>query len=145
MFHEIMVLGNLGNDPDLRYTAQGTAVCNMNVATNRKYESNGTMVEETVWFRVATWGKSAEAVSQYLHKGDPVFVTGRLKPDENGHPGVWTKNDGTAAASFEINASTVKFINGVKRGTTVAADDASPLPVSNPPTQVAAKPDSFVV
>jgi single-strand DNA-binding protein len=112
MFHNVTILGNLGMDPELRYTATGTAVCNMNVATNRKYEYNGEMVEETVWFRVSVWGKSGEAVANYLHKGDPVFVEGRLKPDSNGGPAVWTKTDGTPAANFEINASNVKFING---------------------------------
>jgi len=131
-----MILGNLGMDPELKYTPQGSMVCNFNVASNRKYnDGNGVLVEETIWFRVSAWGKSAEAVSTYLHKGDPVFIEGRLRPDVNGNPNIWMKSDGSAGASFEVSASTIKFINGSKKGQTVVVDSV-PAPQQAQPTRI---------
>jgi single-strand DNA-binding protein len=119
-FHTIVAVGHLGRDPELRYTASGQAVTNFSMATSRKYTGgDGQQVDETVWFRVSVWGKQAEAVNQYLKKGRMVLVEGRLRGDENGSPRVWTRQDGTPAASFEINAQTVRFLSG--RGDDVAA------------------------
>jgi single-strand DNA-binding protein len=113
MFHKVILVGNLGRDPEMRYTPSGQAVTNLSVATNRKYtNSNGDTVEETVWFRVSVWGRQAEATNTYLSKGRQVLVEGRLVPDENGNPKTWTRQDGSAAASFEINAQTVRFLGG---------------------------------
>ncbi len=113
MFHTVILVGNLGRDPEMRYTPSGQAVTNLNVATNRKYtNSNGESVEETVWFRVAVWGRQAEACHQYLRKGRQVLVEGRLQSDENGNPRIWNRQDGTPAASFEVNAQTVRFLGG---------------------------------
>lgn len=112
MHHEIEILGNLGRDPEMRYTPSGQAVTNFNVATNRKYTtSGGDEVKETIWFRVSTWGKTAEACNQYLKKGSGVFVKGRLIADsDTGGPKIWTRQDGSAAASFEVNAQNVRFL-----------------------------------
>jgi single-strand DNA-binding protein len=148
MFHNVTILGNLGTDPDMRYIPSGTAVCSFNVATNRKYtNSDGTLVEETVWFKITTWGKQAEAVADYLHKGDPVFIEGRLKPDESGNPNIWTRQDGTAAANFEVTANTVKFINGGKRAQNAAVNQAqSPVQVpAQAPKQVSQTVDEIEV
>ena len=126
-YHTIIIVGNLGRDPELRYTPNGTPVANFTVASNRTYtDSNGEQVKETVWFRVSTWGKQAEAVSQYLHKGSRVLVEGRLTPDLNtGGPRIWTRQDGTAAASYEVNASTVRFLGGGNgNGHQQSADEA---------------------
>lgn len=113
MYHTIIIVGNLGRDPEMRYTPNGQAVTNFNVATNRQYtSSDGTQVKETIWFRVSTWGKTAETTNQYLKKGSKVLVEGRLIPDqESGGPRVWTRQDGTSAASFEINANIVRFLS----------------------------------
>lgn len=113
MYHTIIIVGNLGKDPEMRYLPSGQAVTNFNVASNRKYTgSDGQSVEETIWFRVSAWGKQAEACNQYLHKGSKVLVEGRLTPDKTtGGPTIWTKQDGTAGASFEVNAATVKFLS----------------------------------
>jgi single-strand DNA-binding protein len=112
MYHTIIIVGNLGRDPEMRYTPSGQAVTNFNVATNRQYtDSNGQQVKETIWFRVSTWGKQAETCNQYLKKGNKVLVEGRLVPDQaTGGPRVWTRQDGTASASFEISANTVRFL-----------------------------------
>lgn len=113
MYQNLIIVGNLGRDPEMRYTPSGQAVTNFNVATNRKYTtSDGNKVEETTWFRVSTWGKTAEACNQYLKKGSKVLVEGRLNPDpDTGGPKIWTRQDGTSAASFEVTANQVRFLS----------------------------------
>ncbi len=112
MYHTVILVGNLGRDPEMRYTPSGQPVTNMSVATSRQYtDSNGQQVKETIWFRVSVWGKQAEACNQYLKKGNKVLVEGRLIPDNStGGPRIWNRQDGTAASSFEISASTVRFL-----------------------------------
>jgi single-strand DNA-binding protein len=113
MYHKIIIVGNLGKDPEMRYTDDGTPVTSFSVATNRKWNrSDGSQGEETVWFRVTAWRRMAEVCNQYLQKGRQVLVEGQLKPDENGGPRVWTGNDGVARASYEVTALTVKFLGG---------------------------------
>jgi len=117
----------------MRYTPAGKPVTNLSVATNRRYtNSAGDPVEETVWFRVSVWGKQAEACAQYLSKGRQVLVEGRLIGDENGNPRIWTRQDGSPGASFELNAQTVRFLgSGQARaeaeGEAVAEDDEIPF------------------
>ncbi len=113
MYHTVILVGNLGRDPEMRYTPSGQPVTNMSVATSRQYtDSNGQQVKETIWFRVSVWGKQAEACNQYLKKGNKVLVEGRLIPDNaTGGPRIWNRQDGTAAASFELSASTVRFLS----------------------------------
>lgn len=113
MYHTIILVGNLGRDPEMRYTPSGQAVTNFNVATNRQYTaSDGTQVKETIWFRVSTWGRSAEVCNQYLRKGSKVLVEGRLIPDpKTGGPRVWQGQNGPGA-SFEVSASMVRFLPG---------------------------------
>ncbi len=113
MYQNLIIVGNLGRDPEMRYTPSGQAVTNFNVATNRKYTaSDGNQVNETTWFRVSTWGKTAEVCNQYLKKGSKVLVEGRLNPDPStGGPRVWTRQDGTSAASFELTANQVRFLS----------------------------------
>ncbi len=113
MYHTIILVGNLGRDPEMRYTPSGQPVTNFNVATNRQYtDSNGQQVKETIWFRVSTWGKQAETCNQYLKKGSKVLVEGRLVPDPaTGSPRIYKKQDGSSGSSFEISASTVRFLS----------------------------------
>ena len=111
-FHTVILIGNLGRDPEMRYTPSGQPVTSFSVASNRSYTgSDGQKVDETIWFRITAWGKQAETCNQYLRKGSKVLVEGRLVPDKNGGPRVWTKQDGTAGASFEVTASTVRFLS----------------------------------
>ena len=114
MYHKLVVVGHLGRDPEMRYTASGTPVTNFSVATSRRWtDQQGEQREETVWIRVACWGKLAETTNQYLNKGRLVLVEGRLQPDpESGGPRVWTGNDGATRASFEMTAETVRFLGG---------------------------------
>jgi len=113
MYHTIIIVGNVGKDPEMRYTPSGQAVTSFSVATNREYTTgNGEKVKETIWFRITTWGKQAEVCNQYVKKGMKVLVDGRLTPDKaTGGPRVWQKNDGTPAASFEVTAGTVRFLS----------------------------------
>ena len=115
MYHKITIVGHLGRDVELRYVADGTAVANFSVATSRKYNrSDGTQVEETIWFRVSAWRRLAETCNQYLKKGRLVLVEGRLQADDNGNPRTFTRNDGTTGASFELTAREVKFLGGAR-------------------------------
>mgnify|MGYP006410936445 CR=1 FL=1 len=113
MYQKITIVGNLGRDPEMRYTPGGQAVTNLNIATNRQYTSNsGERVKETTWFRVSVWGKQAESCNQYLKSGSKVLVEGRMNQDkETGGPRIWTRNDGSPGASFEITAQTVRFLS----------------------------------
>ncbi len=105
-FNKIIVVGNLGRDPELRYTPQGTAVCSFTVATNeRRKDRAGEQQDVTTWFRVTLWGKQAETASKYLSKGRSVYVEGRLHVEE------WTDRDGKQRHTLEVNASDVQFLD----------------------------------
>jgi single-strand DNA-binding protein len=111
-YHTIIIVGNLGRDPEMRYTPSGQAVTNLSVAVDESYtNNNGERIKKTAWFKVATWGKQAETCNQYLKKGKKVLVEGRLVADEKGNPRAFLRNDGTPGATFEINASTVRFLS----------------------------------
>ena len=112
-FHTIIIVGNLGRDPEMRYTPNGNAVTSLNVASNRVYtDTSGQRVKETTWFRVSVWGKQAENVNNYLQKGSMVLIEGELRPDrETGNPRTFTRNDGTTGASYEVFARNVRFLS----------------------------------
>jgi len=113
MFQTIIIVGNVGRDPEMRYTPSGQAVTSFSVATNRQYtNNNGETVKETIWFRVSAWGKTGETCNQYLKKGSKVLVEGRLTADPaSGGPRIWQAQDGTSRASFEVSAQTVRFLS----------------------------------
>ncbi len=113
MFQTIILIGNLGKEPEMRYTPSGQPVVSISVATNPSYKgADGQPVKETTWFRVTAWGKQAETCNQYLHKGSKVLVEGRLTPDpDTGGPRIWESN-GKMGASYEVTASTVRFLSG---------------------------------
>lgn len=113
MYHTIIIVGNLGGDPEMRYTPSGQAVTNFSVATNRQYTaSSGETVKETTWFRISTWGRQAETCNQYLRRGSRVLVEGRLNSDQaTGGPRTYQRRDGTYGASYEVTANVVKFLS----------------------------------
>jgi single-strand DNA-binding protein len=123
MYHKVFLSGNLGKDPELRYTPNGTPVADFTVATNERWTTqDGQQRERTVWWRVKVWGKQGESISQYLKKGSQVVIEGRMDPDpETGGPRLWTGRDGNARASFEVVARRVKFIG--RRGTAAPYDE----------------------
>jgi single-strand DNA-binding protein len=108
MYQKLIIIGNLGSNPEMRFTPNGDPVTAFSVATSRKFGDTG----ETTWFRVSVWGKQAESCSQYLHKGSKVLVEGRLRPDGNGNPTVFQRKDGTWGASYEVTAENVRFLSG---------------------------------
>ena len=117
MYHKVTIVGYLGRDPEMRYTGDGTPVTNFSVATSRKYSrSDGSQVDETVWFRVSAWRRLAEVCNQYLQKGRLVLVEGRLQTDDRGNPRTFTRSDGTVGASFEVTAQEIKFLGGRGEG-----------------------------
>ncbi len=117
-FHTTIITGNLGKDPEMRYTPSGQAVTSFSVAVNESYtNNNGEKIKKTIWFRISAWGKQAETCNQYLKKGSMVLVEGRLTADPGtGGPRIWKKQDGTAGASFEISAQTVRFLSSRGEG-----------------------------
>ncbi len=133
MFHTIIIVGNLGREPEMRYTPSGQAVTSFSVATSRQYTSNaGQQVKETIWFRVSAWGKQAETCNQYLHKGSKVLVEGRLTADQaTGGPRVYARQDGTYGSSFEVSASMVRFLTPKGEGEGMGmGGDESPVGAS---------------
>ena len=127
MYQKLVLVGNLGRDPEMRYMPDGRPVTQLSVATNNTYkDANNQVVKETTWFRVSVFGKQAEACAQYLQKGRQVLVEGRLRADkQTGGPRIWEKQDGTKGASFEVVALNVRFIGGGQRaeGGPPAADE----------------------
>jgi single-strand DNA-binding protein len=126
MYQKVIIAGNLGRDPEMRYTPSGQAVTNFSVATNRQYTaSDGQLVKETTWFRISAWGRLAETCNQYLRRGSKVLVEGRLNADpQSGGPRVYTRQDGSTGASFEITAETVRFLS--TRAEDESFQDSSP-------------------
>ena len=118
-FNKIIVVGNLGRDPELRYTPQGTPVCSFTVATNEKRKDRaGEMQDVTTWFRVTLWGRQAETASQYLAKGRPIYVEGRLRVEE------WTDRDGKQRYALEVKATDMQFIGGGRTDEAAASGGA---------------------
>ena len=133
MYQKVTIVGNLGGDPELRYMPSGQAVTNFSVATNRRWTgSDGQMQEETVWFRVSTWGKLAETCNQYLSKGRQVMCEGRLRADEGGGPRVWQDQSGKWRASYELNALEVKFLGQRGEGGGTFDNGADNAPAGDP-------------
>ncbi|NMC85177.1 MAG: single-stranded DNA-binding protein [Anaerolineaceae bacterium] len=133
MYQKIVIVGRLGRDPEMRFTPTGQAVTSFSVATDRQYNDQaGKPVKETVWFRVTAWGKLAETCNNFLQKGKMVLVEGRLSVDaKTGGPRIWTAQDGTPRASYEIVAATVKFLSARNEGAggaPVAEDDMDSMP-----------------
>ena len=104
-FNKITIVGYLGRDPELRYTPQGTPVCDFSVATTeRRKDKSGEPQDVTTWFRVSFWGRQAEVASQYLNKGKLVYVEGRLSQRE------WQDRDGNLRTSLDVNGTDIQFI-----------------------------------
>lgn len=124
MYQKLILLGNVGNDPEMRYFQDGTAVTSFSLAVNRSWkDGHGNKQDETTWFRISVFGRRAEVANQYITKGSKVLVEGRLKPDPNtGSPRLWTRQDGTVAASFEVTADNFSFV-GSKSDSSGAGGD----------------------
>ena len=110
--NKVILIGNLGRDPEVRYTPSGAAVCNVSVATTRNWKdkSSGDKVEETEWHRVVFYDRLAEIAGEYLKKGRPVYVEGRLKTRK------WQDKDGKDNYTTEIVAEQMQLLGGREGG-----------------------------
>ncbi len=103
--NKVILIGNLGHDPDLRFTQGGTAVANFNLATSEKWKDKGGNTQEKVeWHKIVVWGKIAEHCKEYLAKGRPVYIEGKLQTRE------WTDKEGQKRYTTEVLAQTVTFL-----------------------------------
>lgn len=128
-FQQVILVGNLGRDPELRYTPDGTAVTDFSVAVNERWSDRetGERQEKTIWFRVSVWRRQAETVAQYLSKGRKALVVGRMDP-----PGAWIGQGGEARGSLEVTAVTVRFVDSRRDSDAdVPATYGSPPPVED--------------
>jgi len=106
--NKVMLIGNVGSDPEMRYTPNGKAVTSFRMATNYRYVGpDGERREETEWFRVSVWGRQAESCNQFLSKGKRVYLEGRL------HSRSWEGQDGQMRTSLEVSANRVIFLDRV--------------------------------
>lgn len=132
-FNKITIVGYLGRDPELRYTPQGTAVCNFSVATTEKRKDRaGEMQEVTTWFRISVWGRQAELANQYLAKGRQVYVEGRLRQEE------YTDREGNRRTALEVSATDLQFLGS--RGEE-GASAPGPTPAPGRPMRPEAAPE----
>ena len=143
--NKVIIIGNLGRDPEVRYTPNGSAVCNIGVATTRtwKAKDSGDKVEETEWHRVVFYDRLAEIAGEYLKKGRSVYVEGRLKTRK------WQDKDGAEKYTTEIIAEEMKMLGG-REGMGGGADDGGepsgygnrPQPASRPAAAARPAPKS---
>jgi len=105
VFNKVILVGNLTRDPEVRYTPQGTSVCNFGIAVNRKYKVDDVIKEEVTFINVVVFGKQAETCGQYLSKGRTVLVEGRLQERR------WETEDGQKRSRHEVVAHNVRFIS----------------------------------
>ncbi len=143
--NKVILIGNLGRDPELRFTQGGQAVCNFTIATTERFggRDGGTPQERTEWHRIVVWGKQAENCAQYLAKGRSVYVEGRLQTRD------WEDKEGQKRRSTEITALLVQFLGGPRgTGTGAAAGGGggagSGAGSSEPPLPESAPPDDDI-
>ena len=140
--NKVILIGNLGRDPEVRYAPSGSAICNVAIATSRNWKdkTSGERQEETEWHRVVFYDRLAEIAGEYLKKGRPVYVEGRLKTRK------WTDKDGVEKYTTEIIADQMQLLGGREGGTGGGTDDGYGEPRaeaprrSTPPQRPAAAP-----
>ncbi|MDZ7589859.1 MAG: single-stranded DNA-binding protein [Rubrivivax sp.] len=135
--NKVILIGNLGKDPEVRYAPSGSAICNLALATSRQWKdkTSGERQEETEWHRVALFDRMAEVAGEYLKKGKSVYIEGRLKTRK------WTDKDGVDRYTTEIMADRMEMLGG-REGGGGGGDDmgAAPAPRRAPPVSSAAAP-----
>ena len=130
--NKVILVGNLGRDPEIRYLPSGDPVANITIATSSKYKGkDGNMVEETEWHRITLWGKLAEIASQYLHKGDKIFIEGKIRTCK------WQDQSGQDRYSTEITADNMLMLGGRPANDGYGQQQTyyQPPPQANPPRQ----------
>lgn len=125
-YSKTIVIGNLGRDPELRYTTDGKAVTSMSVAVSRSYKKGDDRVEVTDWFNVVVWGQGAEYIAENARKGDRVFVEGEMREEK------WKDKDGNEKRSWKLNAFNTMLLSPKHEGAAPAAagDASAPAPAT---------------
>ena len=119
-YNRVLLMGNLTRNPEIRYTPSGTAVADLGLAVNETFKNKaGETVEQVCFVDVVVWGRQAETASEYLHKGSPVFVEGRLQLDQ------WENQQGEKRSKLRVRADRVQFLGSPGKGTEYAAAPAS--------------------
>lgn len=125
--NKVLLMGNLGRDPEVRYTQSGSAVANFSIATNRSWkDKQGNRQEHTEWHNVVAWGPKAEFVQNYLKKGSRVFIEGRLQTRD------WTDNQNVRRFKTEIVANDIQFMD---RASDSPGQGGQPSDPSGPPAE----------
>jgi single-strand DNA-binding protein len=112
MFQQFTAIGNLGNEPEMKYLPNGVPVTSFSLAINKSWvDANGQKQEKTLWVRVSAWRKLAEVAAQYLHKGSKILIVGELEPAR-----AYIDREGNPRASLEVTANTIKFLSAKNEG-----------------------------
>ena len=134
--NRVFLMGNLTRDPELRYIPSGTAVANFTIAVNRVYSTQtGEKKEEVCFVRIVVWGRRAEVCGEYLSKGSPAFVEGRLRSRS------WQAQDGQNRSTIEVVADNVQFLGGANRGKQKPSTKADDAPKVSPQEEDVASVD----
>ena len=134
-FNKVLLMGNLTRDPELRYTASGAAVASFGLAVNRKYKAGDEWKEEVCFVDITVWGRQAETCGEYLKKGSPALIEGRLQMDQ------WENQQGEKRSKLKVRADRVQFLSsgsgggGGGRSGGGASDQEAPPP-SEPPADL---------
>ncbi|VGO20340.1 single-stranded DNA-binding protein [Pontiella sulfatireligans] len=133
-YNRVLLMGNLTRNPEIRYTPSGTAVADLGMAVSDNYKNQaGETVERTCFVDVVVWGRQAETSAEYLHKGSPVFVEGRLQLDQ------WEGQQGEKRSKLRVRADRVQFLGSPAKGA-----ESSEAPVSSVPQEPASPPAASV-
>lgn len=135
--NKVIAIGNLGGDPEIRYLPSGQAVCNFNIAVSESWKDKqtGEQKERTEWITVEVWGKTAEACSEYLHKGSQCYIDGKLQTDS------WVDDAGVKKYRTKVRADNVQFLGSKQDGGASRAPDATDQ--DGLPPQSRAQADEF--
>jgi single-strand DNA-binding protein len=119
--NKVILIGDLGRDPELRYTQSGQAVVNFSLATTENWnDKNGEKVERTEWHRIVAWGRTGELCAQYLSKGRTVYIEGRLQTRD------WEDRQGNKRSTSEVNANRIQFLGGARGSGRQSATHSAP-------------------
>jgi single-strand DNA-binding protein len=136
-FNKIIIVGNLGRDPELRYTPQGVAVCDFSMATNeKKRDKSGELQEVATWFRITLWRNQAENAAKYLKKGSQVYIEGRLSQEE------WTDRDGNTRQTLSVQASEMHFIGSRGDAGSYSQSEPGEAEFAGPANETAPQPSA---
>ncbi len=124
--NKAILLGNLGGDPEIRYTSGGTAVANFTLATSEQWTKDGKKEERTEWHKIVAWGRLGEICGEYLNKGSSIYIEGRIQTRS------WEDRDGNKRYTTEIVAQSMQMLSGNQRKTGTTSSNEENYPVEEP-------------